>query len=48
MIHYEHAIVKFNNGYGALLCNKCRVILKTGTKHEDKVHLCERCSVMEG
>lgn len=24
------AIFKFNNGNGALLCSKCRVIIKTG------------------
>ena len=26
----EKAIFKFNNGNGALLCSKCRVIIKTG------------------
>jgi hypothetical protein len=26
----EKAIVKFNGGLGALLCSKCRVIIKTG------------------
>ena len=25
----ERAIFKFNNGEGALLCSKCRVIIKT-------------------
>jgi hypothetical protein len=26
----DKAIFKFNNGNGALLCSKCRVIIKTG------------------
>jgi NAD-dependent SIR2 family protein deacetylase len=26
----EKAIFKFNGGLGALLCSKCRVIIKTG------------------
>lgn len=26
----ETAIFKFNGGLGALLCSKCRVIIKTG------------------
>jgi hypothetical protein len=26
----ERAIVKFNGGLGALLCSKCRVIIKIG------------------
>jgi len=26
----EKAIFKFNSGHGALLCSKCRVIIKTG------------------
>ena len=28
----ERAIIKFNNGQGALLCSKCRKILKTGSE----------------
>jgi len=26
----EKAIFKFNSGHGALLCSKCKVIIKTG------------------
>ena len=37
------AIIKFNNGNGALLCNKCRVIIATGFDHEDKEHYCKEC-----
>lgn len=40
---YKHAIVKFNNGHGALLCNVCHVIIATGFDHEDRVHLCDKC-----
>ena len=43
MYKNKYAIVKFNNGNGALLCNKCSVIIATGLKHEDKVHLCKKC-----
>lgn len=42
-MNYKHAIVKFNNGNGALLCNNCSVIIATGTKHEDKKHYCSKC-----
>jgi len=31
----EKAIFKFNNGNGALLCSKCRVIIKTGRDFDD-------------
>lgn len=32
------AIFKYNNGAGALLCTKCRVIIKTGKDYtEDEV-----------
>lgn len=41
------AIIKFNGGQGALLCNQCRRILATGFDHEDREHFCqeygERC-----
>ncbi len=37
---YRNAIVKFNNGYGALLCNKCSKILKRGFGHPDVEHYC--------
>ena len=40
---YNHAVVKFNNGNGALLCNSCSVILAYGFDHEDKEHYCEKC-----
>jgi hypothetical protein len=43
MTKYKKAVVKFNSGRGALLCNKCSVIIATGVKHEDKIHLCEDC-----
>lgn len=36
-MHQEKAIIKFNGGNLALLCNECRVIMKTGkdfTKEE--------------
>lgn len=51
----EKAILKFNGGKLALLCSKCRIIIKTGiefTKEEKefafgKINLpplyCERC-----
>ena len=42
-IQYEHAIVKFNNGNGALLCNACDVIIAYGSKHEDREHYCPMC-----
>lgn len=37
------ADIKFNNGQGALLCNRCGEILATGFDHEDKLHFCEKC-----
>lgn len=40
---YHVAIVKFNNGNGALLCNKCSHIVAYGFEHEDRVHLCAKC-----
>jgi hypothetical protein len=40
---YQHAIVKWNGGRGALLCNRCRVIVAEGFDHEDIEHLCMVC-----
>ncbi len=42
-IVYRKAIVKFNGGYGALLCNRCRKIIATGIRHEDVEHYCDEC-----
>lgn len=41
-------IVKFNNGVGAILCNKCRVIIKEGLTNEEwdgktDLLLCRAC-----
>lgn len=41
---YEFAVVKFNGGSGALLCNKCNVIIAHGLDHEDKYHYCDKCT----
>ena len=30
------AIFKFNNGNGAILCSKCRIIIKTGIDYTDE------------
>ena len=32
----DHATFKFNGGKGALLCNRCRVILKTGDQFSEE------------
>ena len=40
---YKHAVVKFNNGNGALLCNQCDVIIAYGFEHEDREHYCPMC-----
>jgi hypothetical protein len=40
---YKLAEVKFNNGDGALLCNRCSIIIECGFDHEDKLHFCEDC-----
>ena len=40
---YKLAEVKFNNGAGALLCNRCSIIIDYGFDHEDKFHFCEKC-----
>jgi hypothetical protein len=34
-------IHKFNNGRGAMLCNKCRTIISTGPKTNEL--LCDKC-----
>lgn len=39
------AIIKFNGGNGALLCNRCRRILTTGFDHEDREHLCQEYGI---
>ena len=40
---YHHAIVKWNGGRGALLCNRCEVIIAEGFDHADVEHLCRAC-----
>jgi hypothetical protein len=40
-LSYVRAIVKWNSGRGALLCNCCSKILAYGFEHEDKEHYCE-------
>jgi hypothetical protein len=32
----ERAIIKFNGGLGAILCSKCRVIIKTGKSYTEE------------
>ena len=44
---YERAIFKFNGGRGALLCNRCRVIVAAGNEHEDVEHYCDGCRAQE-
>lgn len=39
----KFADVRFNNGNGALLCNRCRIIIAYGFDHEDEFHFCEEC-----
>jgi len=43
MVHYQRADVRFNGGNGALLCNRCSIIIDYGFDHEDKFHFCEAC-----
>jgi ferredoxin len=40
---FKRAIVKWNGGRGALLCNRCRVIVREGAEHEDVEHYCASC-----
>lgn len=47
MSNYEKAVVKFNGGKGALLCQVCNKVIATGMIHEDKEHLCDTCSWLE-
>ena len=42
-MEYERAIVKFNGGRGALLCNNCDTIVSYGTDHRDIEHYCNEC-----
>jgi late competence protein required for DNA uptake (superfamily II DNA/RNA helicase) len=38
------AIIKFNNGLGALLCSSCDIIIRTGFEHDlTKAHYCDKC-----
>lgn len=39
----KHAIVKFNNGSGACLCNRCNTILSYGFDHRDVERYCAEC-----
>jgi len=39
---YKNAIVKFNSGHGALLCN---IIIDTGFNHDDVPQYCTHCEV---
>ena len=53
----KKAIFKFNNGNGALLCSKCRVILKVGYEFTEeerkamkgevklKAQYCDKCTL---
>ena len=47
MSNYRRAIVKFNNGNGALLCNECGTIVATGFDHEDREHFCDNCMLKQ-
>lgn len=43
-------IIKFNGGYGAILCNKCRIIIKDGLSPEEflgktDLILCNKCAL---
>lgn len=40
---YEKADVRFNSGAGAVLCQKCSVILSYGFRHTDIEHYCGNC-----
>jgi len=39
----RRSIIKFDGGQGALLCNRCKVILRSGFDHEDREHYCDDC-----
>lgn len=38
-------IHKYNNGNGAMICNKCRTIISTGPKTKEV--LCKKCKENE-
>jgi hypothetical protein len=40
---YHLALVKFNGGRGALLCNDCRLVIAIGFNHTDTLHYCPAC-----
>ena len=40
------AIVKYNNGNGALLCNWCYEIIAYGLNHVDRVYVCDKCKAL--
>ena len=40
---YEYALVKWNGGIGALLCNKCRTVIHSGLPNIDREYLCDDC-----
>ncbi len=42
--NYRTAIVKWNGGRGALLCNRCRTIIREGFEHADIEHFCADCA----
>lgn len=48
MRQYKNAVVKFNSGTGALLCNGCRVIVAYGFRHKDVEHYCSQCEDKHG
>ena len=42
----KYAIIKFNGGRGALLCNKCNIIIRADFDPmdiEDRQYLCKDC-----
>ena len=45
---YKNAIVKFNNGRGACLCNGCHVVLLYGFDHTDVKRYCAECYKKQG
>lgn len=47
MKEYQYAVVKFNGGVGALLCNGCNIIIEYGMNHKDVEHYCHDCDYAE-
>lgn len=43
----KYAVIKFNGGRGALLCNGCSIIIAYGLDHADTRHFCDKCKVKE-